>query len=140
MCAKKKVMNSAAGIPTGIGIGVLSSVLFTIGIAALTAWLLITERIGENGVKYLVMLTVLGSVLLGAFISTHLVKRLRLQISLLTGTCYYFILLGTNALFFDGRYEGMLLTAVLVLISSDLIAFFPASGKKIGKWKKNVYR
>ena len=50
MYAKRKVTGTAMGIPVGLGLGAAASLLITFAGAALTAWLIVSEKIGEAGV------------------------------------------------------------------------------------------
>ena len=57
----------------------------------------------------------LTSAIIGSWIAMKKAKHKRIQISLLTGTGYYLSLLAVTALFFDGQYTAMGVTALLIL-------------------------
>ena len=133
MLLKKKVPGRLLAIPGGLAIGLFVSLLITVSAAALIAWLLSAQKIGESGVNALGMLTHCISAVAGSVIANVLVKRMRLQVCLISGVSYYIFLLGITALFFGGEYSGLGISAIIILVSSAAVAFFPDKGK--GKWK-----
>ena len=86
------------------------------------------------------MLILALAAVIGTWIAVMLIKRLRLQMSLLFAGCFYLVLLSMTALLFGGQYQGMGVSAVIVLAGSMAIAFLPSKGMKIGKKKKMAYR
>ena len=136
----KKFKSKVMGIPAGLGVGVLSSLLLTFIGTAIAASLLATEKIGEDTIQYVVILVQAISGALGAFLSESLTKRLRLQVSLLSGVCYYLALLAMTALFFGGRYQGIGLTAAVIMAVCLVIAFLPTQSGELGKKRKRAYR
>jgi hypothetical protein len=140
MLLKKKVMGRSLGIPVGLAIGAVVSLLITIGAAALFAWLLSAEKIGEGAVESLRMLTHCISAIAGSIVSYILVKRMRLQVCLISGVCYYILLIGMTALFFGGQYSALGISALIILVSSGAVAFWPAKNKAKWKIRKKGYR
>ena len=140
MYTKKKVTGTAKGIPVGLGLGLASSLLITIGGAALTAWMVAGEKIGEASGGYAVIVILVLSSALGALVSTWLIKRLRLQMCMLSGGLYYLSLLAMTALLFGGQYQGMGASAVAVLAGCAVIAFLPTKNGHVGLKKKKHYR
>ena len=136
MSAKKVKKNTASSIPAGIGIGLLVSMIITLAGSALTAYLIHGESISEEGMGYGIILTLLLSAILGAWVSAGRIQRLRMQMCMLSGLCYYLTLLAMTALFFGGQYSGMGVTALMVLGGCGTVAILGASGgkrRKIGK-------
>lgn len=142
MVLNRKVTGAATTIPSGIALGLLVSLAVTLLGAALTAYLVSAEKIGENGIGYSAMIILALGSAAGAWLSMSKIKRLRMQICLLTGICYYLLLLAMTALFFGGQYEGMGVTALAVLGGCGAVAILGARGEKRGKarYRKNTYR
>ena len=126
MRIKNKRSAKEMSVPGGLAIGSLSSLVVTLAGAMIIAALLNAEKIGEGSVGPLTMIVHGLSAITGAWIVMTLVNKLRLQVCILTGACYYLILLGMTALFFDGQYSGLGLTALIVLTGSALVAFLPS--------------
>lgn len=140
MYRKKKTTGAAMGIAAGLAFALLASLAVTLAGSALTALLVSSEKIGEGAIGYAAMMILALASVLGAWVAVILVKRLRLQVAMLSGGCYYLMLLAMTALLFGGQYQGMGTTAIIVLAGSALIAFLPAKGSKTGKRKKMAYR
>ena len=140
MYRKKNTMGTAMGIPVGLALALVASLVVTLAGAALTALLVSSEKIGEGAIGYAAMMILALASVLGAWVAVLLIKRLRLQVAMLFGGCYYLMLLAMTALLFGGQYQGMGTTAIIVLAGSALIAFLPAKGANIGKRKKMAYR
>ena len=140
MYGKKKVSGTAMSMPAGLGIGLLVALVITVAGAAITAWLIASEKIGESSCGYAVMLILGLGVGLGALSAVYFTKRQRLLVCMLTGVCYYLSLLAMTALFFGGQYQGMGVSAIVILAVCALIAFLPMkNGQRLGK-KKKLYR
>lgn len=135
-----KGMGTAVGVPVGLSIGVLTSIVITILGAAAIAGLAATERIGEGSIGHAAKIIPALAAALGAWSSVALVKRLRLQMCMMTGGSYYLILLAMTALFFGGQYQGMGMTALIVLAMCTFVAFIPGKNRQGRKRKNGVYR
>ncbi len=136
----KKVTGRASGIPVGLSIGAVISLLITVAGAATTAQLVATEKIGEDGIGYAAMLIAAVAAAMGAWGAYSAVKRRRLQICMLSGGVYFGILLAMTALFFGGRYRGMGVTALAILFGCGIIALFPAKSSNKFRRRKKGYR
>lgn len=134
--------NTASSLPVGVAIGLLANLLITLVGAAFTAYLVDKQIIPQSAIGYGCVITLLLSACLGALVSVKRVKRLRMQVCLISGACYYIMLLGINALFFGGQYEGMGITALVVLGGCLAVAITGMSGGKSRKsiLKKRAYR
>ena len=75
----------------------------------------------------------LAVTLAGAAVAVGKIKRRRVYVCLLSGGIYYGILLAMTALFFGGQYQGMGVTALLVLAGSGLVALLGLRGEKGAK-------
>lgn len=142
MSAKKMKQNTASSIPSGIGIGLLLSMVITLVGAALTAYLVYKESIPEEGMGYGILLTLLFSAAVGAWVAVKRIQRLRMQMCMLSGLSYYLTLLAMTALFFGGQYSAVGITALVVLGGCGTVAILGAGGgrrRKIGS-KIRVHR
>ena len=140
MIGKQKRSGTALSIPVGLGVGLLVGLLVTVAGAAFTAWLIAAEKIGEGSAGYAAMVILALAAGLDALSAVYLIKKQRLQVSMRSGVCYYLSLLGMTALFFGGQYQGMGVSAIIVLAICAVIAFLPTkSCMKNGK-RKRVYR
>lgn len=140
MYRKMKTTGTAMSIPAGIAFALLASMVMTLAGSALTALLVSSEKIGEGAIGYMAMLILALASVIGALVAVMLVKRLRLQVSMIFGGSYYLLLLAMTALLFGGQYQGMGITACIILVACAVVAFFPAKGAKIGKRTKMAYR
>lgn len=140
MYAIKKVKGAALGVPVGLAIGVIVCLLVTLAGAALTAWLMTSETIGEDGLGYAVMMILVLASCIGALTAVCLTKRMRLQVSMLTGGVYYLALLAITALLFGGQYQGMGVSAIMILIGCALVAFLPVKNGRLRPGRKKAYR
>ena len=130
MSVKKMKKKTASSIPAGIGIGLLVSVVITLAGSALTAYLVYSESVPEEGMGYGIILTLLLSTIIGAWISVGRIQRLRMQMCMLSGLCYYLTLLAMTALFFGGQYSGVGITALVVVGGCGTVAILGLGGGK----------
>ena len=140
MRISKKMTGRASAIPVGLAIGALVSLVITIAGAATTAYLLSAEKIGQGSIGYAAMLIAVLAGAMGAWGAFSAIKRRRLQICMLSGVVYYSILLAMTALFFGGRYRGMGVTLLCILVGCGIVALFPAKSAGKFKAKKRGYR
>lgn len=137
---QRKTKGTATAIPTGLAFGGLISLIVTVAGAAATAHLLMNQRIGENGIGYASMIILFVASLLGAWGAFGCIKKQRLQICVMAAAVYYLLLLAITALFFGGQYQGMGVTAVVIVIGALTVALFPTGGSTKLKFKKSTYR
>lgn len=133
MAIKQSAKPKIGIIPKGIGIGLVVSMTCTILGAAITAWLLVSEKLGEGSIGYIAVMLLLLSSILGAFISFSFIKQKRVPICLIAGSVYFLSLLAMNALFFHGMYDGVGESALVVLAGCLSVAIL---GLKEGKKTK----
>ena len=136
MTVNQKVTGTAASMPVGIAMGCAVSLLITAAGSILVAKLISDEVLVDTAIGYGAMIILLLAAALGATISAAKVKRLRLQVCLLTGVAYYGALLAVTALFFGGQYQGMGVTALLVLAGTGSAALMNIREKKPRKYRK----
>ena len=140
MYGKKKVSGTAISMPAGLGIGLLVALIITVAGAAITAWLIASGKIGEGSSGYAIMVILALGVGLGALSAVYLIKKQRLQVCMLTGVSYYLSLLAMTALFFGGQYQGMGVSAIVILGVCAFIAFLPTKSGHTKVKRKKLYR
>ena len=123
-------------IPKGIGIGLTASLVCTILGAAIGAWLLTTETIGEGNLGYITMLVILFSSVVAALVSFKVIKKKRLPVCIIAGGTYFLSLLSINALFYRGMYSGVGECALLVLAGALSVAILGLNSHNKMKRKK----
>lgn len=112
MGIKRKYTATGPDLPLGILRGTGIGILVTLAGAGVMSWLIVREYLQEMRVGYCAM----GILLLASFAAAWASGREKiLPASLATGAAYYGLLLGANALFLDGSYTGLGVTALLVL-------------------------
>ena len=131
---------TATAMPVGLAIGGLISLIVTFAGAAATAYLVFNQRIEANGIGYASMIILFLGAVMGAWGAFSCIKKQRLQVSLMSAAVYYLILLAITALFFGGQYQGMGVTAIVILIGALTVALFPAKGTAKFRFKKRAYR
>ena len=137
---KLKKSGKTIGIPAGIAIGTLISLVVSIVGAAVSAWLVSSEKIGEGGIGYASLIIVALATVGGAWFSVSMIKRLRLQMCMLSGACYFLCLLGMTALFFGGQYQGIGSVAIAVICGSGIVALAPMKKNQFKRKHKRAYR
>lgn len=130
---KDKVLENNGSIPKGIGIGLIVGILVTLGGAFLLAWLMDAQRVQENGAGYGVMIITFIAAVMGSITAIRLTGQHKLPVSLVTGICYYAVLLACTAMFFGGQYRGVGETALIILAGSLSVALIGARGKAKGR-------
>ena len=136
MTVNQKVTGKAVSIPAGIAIGCAASLLITVLGSVLVAKLISYEVLLDTAIGYGAMMIVLLASALGAAVSAAKTKRLRLQVCLMSGAAYYGMLLAITALFFGGQYQGMGVTALLVVGGTGMVILLGVREKKPRKYRK----
>ena len=136
MTVNRKVTGTAVTMPVGIGIGCAISMALTALGAGLTAKLISMEVLRENAIGYGAMIIVLLASIGGAGIAVNKVKKRMLQVVVLVGILYYGMLLAMTALFFGGQYQGMGVTALLILAGCGVVVLIAGKEKKTKSYRK----
>lgn len=137
MVSNKKVTGKALSMPAGLGLGLAVSVVLTIVIAVVITYLLLGEKIPESAIGYGSMAILLLSSALGALIAAGTVKRRWMVVCLAAGGLYFLTLLGITAMFFGGQYQGMGVSALLILAGSGAVGLLGLRGERgVGKRHK----
>ena len=125
-----------------LGISLISGGITTVIGALVCAWLIHSETVGQESVGIgTLMILALGSAA-GALTGIWVLKRMRLQISLLSGLAYYLLLLSVTALFLGGQYEGVIGAGFAILAGCGVVALLSIMPKKRGNAfkRKSPYR
>lgn len=121
---------SAKSIPVGIGFGLLSNVIVSVLGLCVVAGLLNKETVPETAMELGVMAVQLSASLAGAAVAVLMIKKNRLIASLISGGCYFLLLLAGTALFFGGQYHGVISSLLAILVGCICIGLLGLKGKK----------
>lgn len=133
MVVNRKATGKAISIPLGLGIGLIVCMAITLITSAISANLILNERIGEGAMGYCAMVTLLLSSAAGAWLAAVLIKHRWMIVCMGVGGIYFLTLLGITALFFGGQYQGIGVTALMILGGSGsvgLLGLKHANGRK----------
>lgn len=130
MIAKQSARLNVNKMFKGIGVSLLASILVTIIGAAVGAWLLSTEKIAMENARFIAVVILLLSSMLGALLAISVIKEKRVPVCLISGTVYILSMLAITALFFDGRYSGVGESAMVVFAGVFSVALLGLKGGK----------
>ena len=136
MMVNRKVTGTAVTMPMGIGIGCGISMLVTILGSAMVAKLISAEVLREMAIGYSAMVIILVASAMGTGIAVKKVKKKMLQVSVLVGLTYFCMLLAMTALLFGGHYQGMGVTALLILAGCGFTVLMLGRERKTVKFRK----
>lgn len=121
MVTNKKVTGTASSMAVGLAIGTGISILLTVMAAAILAQMVLGETVSEPSIGYFAMGILLLASAVGSLVAAYCIKRRWMIVCLSVGALYYLTLLGCTALFFGGQYQGMGVTALVVLAGSGAV-------------------
>ena len=124
-----KLTAKAMTIPAGLALGVGTALAVTWIGAGTGAWAVLRGMIREEAIGYLAMAILFLSAAAGAAVAAGTIQRLRAQMCMAAGGGYFLSLLAVTALFFGGQYQGMGVTALMVLCGSMLVILLAPGGK-----------
>ena len=127
---KQKTGFSIGSIGTGVMIGTSVSMAGTLIGTAACAALISSETIAAESIGYCAMVIVLLASMTGAAIGAGKAKKKRLYTCMLVAASFVLSLLAITALFFDGAYTGVWVTALVILAGSVVSAFLAKSNRK----------
>lgn len=130
MIVKQRDTGSTRTLPAGIGIGMLISLAITMILTAIVAGLINGEYLAESSIDIGVTVIQLLSSVVGAWAAYSLVKSRRLLVCLATGCGYYLLLLACTALFFGGQYQGIGISALVILAGDLVVGLLGLKGNK----------
>ena len=142
MVMNRKVTGTAASLPVGLAVGAVVSSAVTAAGSALAAKLVLGGSIPEGAIGYCAMVILLLASALGAWTAAGRIRHRRLYVCMLSGAVYYGCLLMLTALFFGGQYQGMGVTALVVLAGCVTAALLEkkGKGKPSGAGKRSKHR
>jgi putative membrane protein (TIGR04086 family) len=135
--AKRKVSNKAVSVPAGIAIGALTALAVTMIGAMLLAFLVMKEIISMDGTGFSAMIVVTLASAAGAWLAAAVTKSNKLLVCSLTAVSFFVILLSITAVFFDGVFHGVGLTALMILLGAG-VNLLPFRHKKSVKSKIKI--
>lgn len=112
----------ASSMPAGILWGGIVSLLTTVLLSALLAWLIVTEKMDQQQMGYGIMVILSLASFLGAKAAFSKIQRRQLLVCSVTGAAYFVTLLCIAALFFGGQYSGVGETG-LMIFTGCMLAF-----------------
>ncbi|MDD5954247.1 MAG: hypothetical protein PUD38_03500 [Firmicutes bacterium] len=127
---KQKTGFSIGSIGTGVMIGTSVSMAGTLIGTAACAALISSETIAAESIGYCAMVIVLLASMTGAAIGAGKAKKKRLYTCMLVAASFVLSLLAITALFFDGAYTGVWVTALVISAGSVASAFLAKSNRK----------
>lgn len=113
--------------------GLLIALAVTVGVAVITAVLVAGEKIEMEQAGYASGLALLLGAFFGALSAAGRAGQKRMIVCLVLGTAYLVVLLCVTALFFDAKYAGVGVSALLILGASGtagLLGLSNGSGKR----------
>lgn len=133
---KKNMSKQEKTIPVGIGIGVGISVISSLVIAAILAAMIASGRISPSSQSYGTLILLMASSIIGSAVSAMQIKSKRMIICLATALCYFLVLLCITALFFDGMYQGVPVTGLVVMGGGIIAGMLPTGQARSNKSRK----
>jgi putative membrane protein (TIGR04086 family) len=121
MALKKK--GNLSGIPVGLGMGLLTGIIVTLVGSMVIASLIAAEKMEMRQMFYGVAVVVLLSAFVGSLAAAALAGEKRLLICAISGCVYFVTMLCVSALVFDGIYENVWSTGLLILAGSMAAGF-----------------
>lgn len=122
MTVNRKVTGTASSMPVGLALGLACSLSITCAGAGIWAALTGRQTLDENTIGYCAMALILLSSVAGPSVAVRRIKRRRAFVCGISGALYFGALLSMTALFFGGQYQGVGVTALLILAGSVLVA------------------
>lgn len=110
----KKQTSDLSLLPVGLAVGAGGSMILTLLLSGVAAYLVGKETIAEDGVGICAAIILVLAAGIGALLAFRKVGHHRMAVCLGAGSVYYVLLLACTALFFEGTYQGMGATALAV--------------------------
>ena len=121
MVANKKVTGTASSMPAGLAAGAGVSLGLTLVLAVIVAKLVDSGTLMEDSIGYCAMGILLCASICGAAVSVGRIKRQKAAVCGASGIIYYGMLVAMTAMFFGGQYNGMGVTALMVLCGCGVV-------------------
>ncbi|MEE1327987.1 MAG: TIGR04086 family membrane protein [Oscillospiraceae bacterium] len=133
MTMNQKPTGTAMSMPAGLAVGGVWSLAITIVLSALIAKLIDGGAVAQGSIGYFVISILLIASITGALQSFRKIKRRRMLVCLISGLIYFCVLLTITALCFGGQYQGIGVTALVVLCGSCCAGLMGLREKKQGR-------
>lgn len=140
MVINKKVTGKAMSMTVGFATGLAASLTLTLIGTAIVANMILSEKIGESAIGYGAIAILLAASAVGAWLAALLIKRRWMLVCLGAGGIYYLTLLGITAMFFGGQYQGMGVTALVVIGGCGAVGLLGLKGERSGNKRRKKYR
>lgn len=124
-----------ASMPMALATGSLAAWGITLAMAALTAFLVASERIEETWIAPLSVVSVLLATLGGTMLAARCYGSKRMIVCLAESGLYFVGLLCCNAVFFGAAYQGFV-PAMLMIFGVGVIAGLVGMRKKGNKYAR----
>lgn len=122
MTTTRKPTGRTKSMPVGLALGALTALGITVGLSLVGGKLMDMGVMGENVTGYWAMGMLILSAFAGAMVAVGCIRRRKLAVCGLSTMIYYITLLGITALLFGGEYQGVGVTALVVLCGGALAA------------------
>lgn len=141
MATMEKSTGRASSMGSGLLTGGLISTGITIAGATLCAILISKEKIPAGSIGYCSMILIIASSFVGSITAMNMIKHRKMYVCALSGAIYYGILLSATGLFFGGQYQGMGVTALLIIAGCGVSMLIGLRrSKRIGIHKAKIRR
>ena len=134
---KRKESRAVSTMAGTLAVGAAVCIGITLIGAGICAALISSEAISAGSDGYCALGILLVAVIAGAAIGAGKAKGKRLYVCLLVGVIYLLLLFAMTALFFDGQYEGVGVTALVVFSGTLAAAFLRLNGGKRSNLRKS---
>lgn len=124
----------------GMMIGTLTCIAATLLLVAIAATLIEAETISVSAIDYCVPVILLLSAMIGSMVGVRKANQKALYVSLLVGVIYMMLLLSITALFYEGQYHGLGVTALVVASGSLISALMGRKGEGRSKKRRSKIR
>ena len=110
-----KRKTSSRSIPMAMGIGLLTSAIITFVGAMIVAALVASQKLMEEQIPYGAAAVLLTASMIGSCVTAIDFKEKRFWMCMAGGGLYILTLLCITAFFFDGGYQGVWVTCLMIL-------------------------
>lgn len=111
------------GMPAGLGMGLLTGMVISFVTIMVISTLIAGEKLEQQQAIYGSFVALLLGSFGGAWIAARIAEEKQMLVSIISGGIYFLVLMCITALFFEGMYENIWSTALLILGSSAAAGF-----------------
>ncbi len=135
----RATLGGSAGMALHIAMGLVLSLGLTAAVCCLSAYLVSSGKMSESAIGYGAAAALLISSAGGAMLSAAKIGQHRMPVCLISGAVYFLSLLCCTALFFEGRFEGVGISALLILGGSGAAGLVGLRQKRSRRPKLKKY-